>query len=333
MYNYEVPSKTHKSTKEFEFSPQEEVANYMFGTKREHATASDIDFCIGKLPNWQIRHTPNDGKNHAEFSRDVEWQHVDGQLLRVAHIICNNEGMRISADKEVIRLKTPRENIFGIELARLALVDFAVEPSRSGTERFETFSRIIGNVKNRSRVKTAIQTSSVLTRGTAEQTQHTTNDDAENRVEALNTISKLSKREKEVLANIHLSNDTISDNLNLSASTVRTHIHKIYKKLGTNNVRDLILLSFRSGISTLSEADMSEKNKVVFSRRESQVFDCLVNGLEYDKIAEHLFVSEATIRSHLHRIYGKLGADGKRHAILLALLGGIDIFPELPSRS
>jgi putative nucleotidyltransferase with HDIG domain len=54
------------------------------------------------------------------------------------------------------------------------------------------------------------------------------------------------------------------------------------------------------------------------SGRETEVLRGLARGLVYKQIACELGLSSSTIRSHLHNIYGKLGAGDRAQAVLLA---------------
>lgn len=56
----------------------------------------------------------------------------------------------------------------------------------------------------------------------------------------------------------------------------------------------------------------------VLSTREHDVLQQLVEGLEYKKIAEKLFISPATVRTHISNIYQKLHVRSKAQAIKLA---------------
>jgi putative nucleotidyltransferase with HDIG domain len=54
------------------------------------------------------------------------------------------------------------------------------------------------------------------------------------------------------------------------------------------------------------------------SRRETEVLRGLARGLVYKQIASELGLSSSTVRSHLHNIYGKLGAGDRAQAVLIA---------------
>ena len=54
------------------------------------------------------------------------------------------------------------------------------------------------------------------------------------------------------------------------------------------------------------------------SRRELEVLRRLGQGKVYKQIAHELSLSTSTVRTHLHNIYGKLGAVDRAQAVLLA---------------
>jgi DNA-binding NarL/FixJ family response regulator len=54
------------------------------------------------------------------------------------------------------------------------------------------------------------------------------------------------------------------------------------------------------------------------SDRELDVLKRLAEGKVYKQIALELSLSTSTVRTHLHNIYGKLGAVDRAQAVLLA---------------
>jgi len=70
----------------------------------------------------------------------------------------------------------------------------------------------------------------------------------------------------------------------------------------------------KSGISE----NKSEALSSGLSTREHGVLQHLVEGLEYKQIAEKLFISPATVRTHISNIYQKLHITSKTQAIKLA---------------
>ena len=55
------------------------------------------------------------------------------------------------------------------------------------------------------------------------------------------------------------------------------------------------------------------------TEREVEVFELLADGLGNRELAKALFVSEATVKSHLSHIYGKLGVDTRAGAVAAAI--------------
>ena len=59
------------------------------------------------------------------------------------------------------------------------------------------------------------------------------------------------------------------------------------------------------------------------SGREIQVLQLVAQGTNNREIAKELWISEATVKSHLIRIYGKLGVDDRTAAVTAAFERGI----------
>ena len=58
------------------------------------------------------------------------------------------------------------------------------------------------------------------------------------------------------------------------------------------------------------------------SNRELEVLKRLAKGYVYKQIAHELSLSTSTVRTHLHNIYGKLGAVDRAQAVLHATQRG-----------
>jgi DNA-binding NarL/FixJ family response regulator len=56
----------------------------------------------------------------------------------------------------------------------------------------------------------------------------------------------------------------------------------------------------------------------ILSNREIEILKLVVNGLDYRKIAQELFISPHTVRTHISKIYDKLHVSGKAQAIQMA---------------
>jgi DNA-binding NarL/FixJ family response regulator len=59
------------------------------------------------------------------------------------------------------------------------------------------------------------------------------------------------------------------------------------------------------------------------STRESEVLRLLAEGLGVAAIARQLFVSESTAKTHISKIYDKLGAANRAQAIMIAMRSGL----------
>lgn len=57
--------------------------------------------------------------------------------------------------------------------------------------------------------------------------------------------------------------------------------------------------------------------------REAEVLDLLKDGLSVHSVARRLYISESTAKSHIAKLYGKLGATNRTQAIMEALRLGL----------
>ena len=58
------------------------------------------------------------------------------------------------------------------------------------------------------------------------------------------------------------------------------------------------------------------------SERERQVFEHLAGGLSNADIARAMFVSEATVKTHINRLFAKLGVRDRVQAVIFAYESG-----------
>lgn len=62
--------------------------------------------------------------------------------------------------------------------------------------------------------------------------------------------------------------------------------------------------------------------RLQLSEREREVMTLVASGLQSSEIAERLFLSPETVKSHVHNALGKLGAHTRAHAVAIALVTG-----------
>ncbi|MFP7231481.1 two-component system response regulator YxJL [Bacillus subtilis] len=60
-----------------------------------------------------------------------------------------------------------------------------------------------------------------------------------------------------------------------------------------------------------------------FTKRELEVLQQMAYGLRNEDIAEKLFVSESTVKTHVHRILQKCNAQDRTQAVVFAIRNGI----------
>ncbi len=70
---------------------------------------------------------------------------------------------------------------------------------------------------------------------------------------------------------------------------------------------------------TNNKKEQGDISQTVLSDREMEILKALVKGLDYKKIADELFISPYTVRTHITNIYEKLHVRSKIQAVNLAI--------------
>lgn len=68
-----------------------------------------------------------------------------------------------------------------------------------------------------------------------------------------------------------------------------------------------------------SESNTQEKAETSLSDREMDILKALVEGLDHREVAEKLFISPHTVRTHISNIYQKLHVKNRAQAIKIAI--------------
>jgi NarL family two-component system response regulator LiaR len=63
--------------------------------------------------------------------------------------------------------------------------------------------------------------------------------------------------------------------------------------------------------------DERKREDLHITRRELEILELIARGLSNREIAEKLFVSESTVKTHSSRVFGKLGARRRTQAVQL----------------
>jgi DNA-binding NarL/FixJ family response regulator len=64
-------------------------------------------------------------------------------------------------------------------------------------------------------------------------------------------------------------------------------------------------------------------NYAALSRRESEIVSLVVQGFRNRDIAEKLFISEQTVKNHVHNIFGKMGVRDRLELALCSIHQGL----------
>lgn len=67
------------------------------------------------------------------------------------------------------------------------------------------------------------------------------------------------------------------------------------------------------------KVEPKQQEETVLSERELDILKGLVQGLDYKSVAEKLFISPHTVRTHITNIYKKLHVSSKTQAVMLAV--------------
>jgi DNA-binding NarL/FixJ family response regulator len=62
-----------------------------------------------------------------------------------------------------------------------------------------------------------------------------------------------------------------------------------------------------------------ERDKPALSNREREIVACVAQGFKNKEIAEKMFISEQTVKNHLHNIFDKLGVSDRLELALYAI--------------
>ena len=61
----------------------------------------------------------------------------------------------------------------------------------------------------------------------------------------------------------------------------------------------------------------------LLTRRESEVLNLLKDGLSVHEVSKRLYLSDSTVKTHVAKVYDKLGATNRAQAIMIAVRKGL----------
>ena len=162
-------------------------------------------------------------------------------------------------------------------------------------------------------------------------------------------LGRLTRRERQVLGLLArgLGCDQAGRLLGISTHTVRTHVQNAMRKLGVRSRLEAVSAAHRGGLvgtptpeasATPSAEEGADERRDALRRcsrltkREGQVLALLVEGHGHQGIAERLFVSPHTSRTHIQRLIDKLGVHSRVQAAALAIRYDLVAPPEAVKR-
>ena len=129
----------------------------------------------------------------------------------------------------------------------------------------------------------------------------------------------LTPRERLIVSGVArgLSNIAIGKLLGVTGDVIKAHLKKIWKATGTRDRASLVSWGFRNNVLQEMRWDDHEVRGTL-TDREREVVSCLIRGLNNVEMAEILYLSPHTVKSHISRICLKVGAFNRSHLIAVA---------------
>jgi DNA-binding NarL/FixJ family response regulator len=107
------------------------------------------------------------------------------------------------------------------------------------------------------------------------------------------------------------------------ADRLMAQVRSVVGDLLQSNVQlvqqDEQLASSATGAAAALLSDSASSLQQVLSRRENEVLELAADGWTNGRIAQRLFISEATVKSHIGHILRKLGVTNRVEAVSLYL--------------
>jgi DNA-binding NarL/FixJ family response regulator len=113
-----------------------------------------------------------------------------------------------------------------------------------------------------------------------------------------------------------------------SEDTQKTHMRRASERTKANTTGDLIV---KASLQQIVDLEYEEPS-VALTARDVSIACGLMLGLLNAPIAEQLFISRDTVKTHLHNIFPKIGAKDREHAVRRLLEQRHFVPSELPRR-
>jgi two-component system, NarL family, nitrate/nitrite response regulator NarL len=94
-----------------------------------------------------------------------------------------------------------------------------------------------------------------------------------------------------------------------------------------------VMRQFQTGIDSSSSAGASKgRERSPLSAREREIVALVAQGYKNKEMAEKMFISEQTVKNHLHNIFDKLGVSDRLELALYAIHKGLHLAGEPSAR-
>jgi len=84
-------------------------------------------------------------------------------------------------------------------------------------------------------------------------------------------------------------------------------------------IRQFVANDESPAASPLSAATTRERERSPLSQREREIVALVAQGFKNKEMAEKMFISEQTVKNHLHNIFDKLGVSDRLELALYAI--------------
>ena len=102
----------------------------------------------------------------------------------------------------------------------------------------------------------------------------------------------------------------------LSLAIEASEANQLFVDFAINNsLRNII----KEKQSVLTSSNANFGNLELLTEREAEVLKYLCDGLNYKKVAQQLFISESTVKTHINNVFTKLKVNDRTQAVLYAL--------------
>lgn len=120
----------------------------------------------------------------------------------------------------------------------------------------------------------------------------------------------------------------------ISDETVKYHLKRVFVKLGARNRAHAVAIAAEDGLMAREEAPVRMRATFRSSLTPTQlrVLRLMGGGHKVQQIAQLVGISEHTVKYHLKRVFRKLGARSRAHAVAIAAARGLmdreQVYPE-----